>query len=214
MSILGLEQLDISMRVVTIIGPIALYFMLLGLLNTRLNPQMLTGRQDFSMLLIAISPLVLQPMVYYLGGGSAMVVACAILIFGAIWLLSPRGRTFVIYNLPRKQGIDIVLKSLDSIGLEGKLTARGIELPQGKGIVHIDSFLMLRNFSLKLTGGCGETWEAFEENMAERLGKIETPASPMAVTLLLIATGMIVAPMVLMIHHAPEIVRILTDLLQ
>lgn len=214
MSILGLEQLDISMRVVTIVGPIALYFMLLGLLNTRRNPQMLTGRQDFAMLLVAISPLALQPMVHYLGGGTAVVVGCAIMIIGTIWRLSPRGRTFVIYNLPRQQGLEIVLKSLESIGFQGKLTPRGIELPQDKGIVHIDSFPLLRNFSLRLTGGCAETWGAFEENLAHRLGKIQATPTPMAVTLLLIATGMIIAPTVLMIHHAPEIVRILTDLLQ
>ncbi len=202
------------MRVVTTIGPIALYFMLLGLLNTRQNPQMLTGRQDFAMLLVAISPLALQPMVYYLGGGAAMVAACAIIIFGAIWLLAPRGRTFVIYNLPRKQGLDIILRSLESIGLDAKVTPRGVELSDDKGIVQIDSFPLLRNISLRLTAGCDETWAAFEENLAGRLARIEAPASPMAVTLLLIATGMIVAPTVLMIHHAPEIVRILTDLLQ
>lgn len=214
MTILGLEQLDISMRVVTVIGPVAMYFLLLGLLNTRRNPQLLTGRQDFAMLMVAMSPLALQPMVHYLGGGTSVVFACTILLIGVVWLLAPRGRTWVIYNLPLKQGQELILKALESVGQTGRLTAGGVELPDRKGIVQIDSFPLLRNVSLRLTDGSDEIWRAFEENLSGRLEKIEAQVSPMAVSLLLIATGMIVAPMVLMIHHGPEIVRILSDLLQ
>ncbi len=214
MNILSLEQLDISMRVVTIIGPVAMYFLLLGLLNTRHTPQLLTGRQDFAMLTVAMSPLALQPMSQYFGGGVAVLSVCAILLFGLGWLLAPKGRTLVIYNMSIKQARLAVLDILDAMGQSPQGSANELELPNGQGVVKISSFPLLRNVSLRMTGQNNEIWQEFEINLADNLGKIEAQVSPMAVSLLLIATGMLVAPLVMVAHHGPEIVRVLTDLLQ
>ena len=71
----------------------------------------------------------------------------------------------------------------------------------------------MRNVSLRMTGGSEDAWRAFEQRLASRLDRIETTSNPTAVGLLLLATGMFVAPLALMAHHAPEIVRLLTDLL-
>ena len=57
-------------------------------------------------------------------------------------------------------------------------------------------------------------WETFENQLSAYVGEIEAPPSPMAVSLLMVATLVIIAPMMLVAHHAPEIVRLLTDLLQ
>jgi len=211
---MAVVQFEISMRIVTIVAPVAMYFMLLGLLNTRRNPQLLTGLQDFAMMTVVMSPLALQPVVYYLGSGLGVILASAAVLVGGVFLLAPRGRSWVIYNLPLKRTQAIVLDSLEAIGLPSQATPAGVELPQGLGLVQFDSFPFLRNCSLRLVDGQAEIWNDFEVALARRLSEVEVEATPLAVTLLLLATGMIVAPMVLMINHAPQIVRILSDLLQ
>ena len=41
-------NMDMSMRIVTVVMPVAVYFLILGLLNSRRHPQLLTGRRDFA----------------------------------------------------------------------------------------------------------------------------------------------------------------------
>ncbi len=212
MIFLGMEPLETSLRIATVVVPVSLYFLLLGLLNSRRHPQLLSGRQDFALLMVALSPLAFGPAMHYLNGGLWMVPACVVLLIGGIWALAPRGRVWVIYNLPLSSARQTVIDAFEAMGRCSCNTVRGVEVEQGKAFVEFSSFPLLRNVSLRLVGGDEDLWRTFESHLSLRLKSIETTPSPMAVSLLLIATAMIVAPMALMVHHAPEIVRILTDL--
>ncbi len=212
MTLLGMEPLESSLRIATVVVPISLYFLLLGFLNSRRNPQLLSGRQDFSLLMVALSPLAFGPVMHYINGGLWMVPACAVLLIGGIWMLAPRGRIWVVYNLPLSSTSQTVIDTFRAMGRSACKTDRGIELEQERAFVEISGFPLLRNVSLQLVGGDEELWRTFESHLSARLKKIETDPSPMAVSLLLVATVMIVAPMALMVRNAPEIVRILTDL--
>jgi hypothetical protein len=185
----------------------------LGFLNTRQRPQLLTGRQDFALLMLALSPLVLAPLAHWLGGGLRTALLCAGVLTAAVWLLAPRGRTWVVYNLSLPRARQAVLETLRSMGLTPQETDRGVELEGEPGAVEIENFPILRNVSLRLQGGRELLWNAFSERLSDRLRDTEVEPSPTAVALLLVATAMIVAPLALMVHHAPEIVRIVTDLL-
>jgi hypothetical protein len=214
MTLLGMEQIEASLRIVTSVAPVALYFLLLGLLNTRRHPQLLSGRQDSALLTLAISPLIIAPVIHWLGGGLHTALACGLLLAGGVWLLSPRGRTWVIYNLPASNVRRTVQRILTSLGVATKPTGAGLAFENSDGGVDISHFPILRNVTLRLSGGDEELWAAFEAKLHAQLLRVESEPSPMAVTLLLVATAMIVAPLTLMVHHAPEIVRLLTDLLQ
>ncbi len=214
MTLLGMEQIETSLRIVTSVAPVALYFLLLGLLNTRKHPQLLTGRQDSAMLTLALSPLMIAPVIHWLGGGLHTALACGLLLAGGVWLLSPRGRTWVVYNLPVSSVRRSAKHILKSMGISASLTAAGLQFDDGDGRIDLSHFPILRNVTLRLTGGSEDIWRTFETRLHEQLQHVETEPSPMAVSLLLVATAMIVAPMALMVHHAPEIVRLLTDLLQ
>ncbi len=212
MIFLGMEPLETSLRIATVVVPVSLYFLLLGLLNSRRHPQLLSGRQDFALLMVALSPLAFGPAMHYLNGGLWMVPACVVLLIGGIWALAPRGRAWVIYNLPLSSARQTVIDAFEAMGRCSRNTPRGVEVEQGRAFVEFSSFPLLRNVSLRLVGGDEDLWRTFESHLSLRLKSIETVPSPMAVSLLLVATAMIVAPMALMVHHAPEIVRILTDL--
>jgi hypothetical protein len=199
-----------SMRIVTVVVPVALYFLLLGLLNSRRRPQLLTGRQDFVLLVAALGPLFALPAVEV--WGLPALVAAAAAAAAAVVLLAPRGASWVIYNLPAARARDAVAEALDRAQLPARPVADGFDLAAGPR-VRLRRFSLLRNVSIRLTGAGREAAGRFEAALADVLGGVRVETSPMAVSLLLVATAMLVAPLALVAHRAGELVRLLTHLI-
>lgn len=212
MTPLGMEQLATTLRLAAIVAPVALYFFLLGVLNTRRRPQLLTARQDVAMLAIALSPIVFQPAMAYLGGGLGTLLGCVLAVAGLIWLATPRGRSWVIYNVTPRQGRYLLQDALTVTGRSVRATADGFEIDDGWGQVELGGVAVLRNLSFRFRGGQDAFWQTVETQLAERLERLEPIPSPAAVMLLLLATILLIAPLAMMAPHAPELVRLLTEL--
>jgi len=190
---------------------VAVYFLILGLLNSRRRPQLLSGRLDFALLIGALSPLLVLPVVGYLGG-SALAVAATVAALAAVVLVLAPGRTWVIYNIPRDEVRRIVQQSLQSLGEEPRPTSGGLCFGPENASIRLSEFALLRNVTIRMTGG-ERIARPFARALASRLAGVTAETSPMAVSLLLVASAMIVAPVAMMAHRVPEIVRLLTDLL-
>jgi hypothetical protein len=78
--------------------------------------------------------------------------------------------------------------------------------------VNLSAFPLLRNVSVRLVGADEATAGLFEARLAGRLGAIPTETAPTTMALLLVAAGMLVAPLALVAPQAGEIVRILTGM--
>jgi hypothetical protein len=197
--------------IATIVAPVALYFLVLGLLNSRRHPQLLTGRLDFAVLTAAISPLFLLPLLNWLGLSLAFAAAAVAVVGGGALVLVPRGCTWVVYNVHAEQVREAVSTALRRMGLEFRPAEDGYDL--GGPRVQVSGFSPLRNATIRLLGGDPRLARRFERALWEVLRGCEAQTSPMAVSLLLVAGTMLVAPLALMAHRVPEIVRLLTDLL-
>ena len=208
----GTEYLTVSLRLATVVVPVAVYFLILGLLNTRGHPQLLTGRRDFALLIVALSPLFVLPVLGWLGVSGLTVVLVVAVVAGCIWLLAPREGVWVVYNLPQGMAYDVVARALKAMGLGFERAENGFRIPSQNATVEISGFWLLCNVSVRLRGGEG-LGRRFEEQLARTLASVRVEASPMAIAMLLVATGLLVAPLTLVAHRAGEIVRILTDLL-
>lgn len=202
-----------SAQIATVVVPVAVYFLVLGLLNSRPHPQLLSGRLDFALLTAAISPLFVLPVLGYFGISLlSLATAVALLVLG-ISLLVPRGRTWVVYNLRGSEARGAVAAALQRMGLDFQPRPDGYGLADRQGFVRINEFAPLRNVSVRLDGGDARLARQFEQALGQVLRSYRVQTSPMAVSLLLVATAMLVAPLTLMAHRVPEIVRLLTDLL-
>lgn len=206
------EYISFSIRVTTVVVPVALYFFILGLLNSRRHPQVLSGRLDFALLIGALSPLFVVPVLHYVGVSAVSValavggVACAIL------LLAPRNQAWVIYNAAESQVREAVESVLADMGIRWRSGNGLFRVDDSETSIQLTSFPMLRNVSVRFNGP-DEAGRRFARRLGGMMGgtPVETPRS--AVALLLVATGMLVTPLLLMANQAGEIVRILTDLL-
>lgn len=210
----GIADIAISARVVTTAVPVAIYFLVLGLLQTRRRPQMLSGRADFALLMAALGPLVFLPAMSYLGGSVLAVIVAAVSLVGAILLLSPAGRSWVVYNVSPHAARDAVAAALGAMGLDFARSAGGFVVPSAQVTISVESFPILRNATVRLAGGDKPFARTFQAALARRLSALECHASPMAVSMLLAAMVLLVAPLAMMAQDAPQIVRLLTDLLR
>ena len=208
---LGLEQLGFALRLAAVVLPVAAYFLVLGLLNSRRRPQLLSGRQDFILLTATLSPLFISPIVMALGLPLLHVLLATAVVCGAAYLLMPRRPCWVIYNLSAEQTRQLVARCLSGAGLEARPVGQNLRLPDG-GTLRISGFTLLRNVTIRLDQAKPSTARQLEQSLTESLARCRAETSPMAVTLLLVATGMLMAPLALVVQQMPTIVRLLTDL--
>jgi len=239
---LGFEQLTFTLRLTAIVLPVALYFLVLGLLNSRKHPQLLTSRQDFALLMTTMSPLVLVPVLGLLHGGWGVGLAAVLLGgLGVLLLTDPRGGPWVIYNLSSDQAFDVTQRCLTRLGVTAIRTATGMEFVEPtdaadranhtdtriahtagaaagnvagpkRVVLDIRPFPLLRNVSLRLRNASPPFAIRFREELSRQLAAMEAPTTPMAMSLLIVATAMMIAPLTMVVQKAPELVRLLTDL--
>jgi hypothetical protein len=210
----GSEHFGIAIRTAGAIVPVALYFLVLGLLNSRRRPQVLSGRMDFALLVLALSPLFLVPILNCVGITPIAIALSAAALAAAIAILAPKGATWVIYNIPAQESAEIVARTLRRYGIESSPCPQGLALPDHQAIVYLSRFNFLRNVSVRLEGGTSEFAAQFAQALAGGMARVSAQTSPMAMGLLLVATGMLVAPLALVANHVPEVVRVLTDLIK
>jgi len=206
-------QLGQSLHLAAIVVPVALYFLILGLLNSRRHPQLLTGRRDFALLFGALSPLFVVPAVSYMGAsplGTLIVIAA---IAAGVALVLPRRHAWVIYNLPADRAVETIEAALGEANLYPVATQRGFKLQENNAFLEIAAFPLLNNVSLRLRDGDVSLARQVEASLASQLARTTTDTSPMAMSLLLVATVMLVAPLAMVAPRVPEIVRLLTGLL-
>ena len=195
----------------TVIVPVAGYFFVLGMLNTRRRPQILTGRLDFSLLMLALCPGFVLPMLESFGLAPASAIAVMGVIAAGAWFASPSGRNWVVYNLSPGQADRVLRRAMDSMGWRYDATADGYYIAEHKVNLRVSGFWILHNVSVQLTGGSQELCRDFARELGAAVGRTSARTQAMAVAMLLVATGMLVAPLAMLAHRVPEIVRLLAD---
>lgn len=211
--ILSVSNLGAVLRIATVVVPVAIYFLVLGLLNSRRHPQLLTGREDFALLIIALSPIFALPIVGLVGLSLGSVAATIAVIVGAVLFLAPRGRRWVVYNLPPAEARQAVSKALGVLDVDFASEGDAFEVCDTGATVRLSYFPLFRNVCLRVDGGDEKFASGFARALSDVLSAVGTETSPGALALLLTATAMLVAPLALMAHRVPELVRLLTDLL-
>ena len=213
--ILGSEYLGTSLRIAMVVVPVAGYFLILGLLNSRRRPQLLTGREDFSRLMLALCLGFVLPILERAGLSPAAAVGVTAALVTAIWLLGPERCSWVVYNLPPGQADRVVRSVLAGMGWRSVRTDGGYRVEEPDITIRVSGFRMLRNVSVRLAGpGASKFARWFGDELARVLARTHARAHPMGVAMLLVATAMMVAPLALIAHRAPEFVRLLVDLWQ
>jgi len=209
----GTEHLSVQLHIATVIVPAGVYFLILGLLNTRRRPQLLTARRDFALLIVALAPIFVLPILSYVGVSVASVGLAVGAVAAIIFLLGPSKGTWVIYNIPLEDARSAVERALVGMDLDIAPSVRGWRIVNPRAKVELSGFPLLQNVSIRIRTRDAQLAGQFESRLSAVLSSLQYEARPMAVMMLLVAAGMLVAPLAMAAREAGEIVRILTDLL-
>jgi hypothetical protein len=209
--LLGSEYFGASVRVATVIVPVAGYFFIIGLLNTRRRPQILTGRLDFSLLMLALCPGFVLPVLESLGLSLPSAAVVLAVIGAGAWLLSLGGRSWVVYNLSPGQADGVLRRAMDALGWRYSVTSDGYSVEEHGISLRVSGFWILHNVSVQLTGGSDELSRDFARALGLAVARRSARTQAMAMAMLLVSIGMLVAPLAMVAHRVPEIVRLLAD---
>ncbi len=210
------DQLALTVQAAAVLAPVAVYFFLLGLLNSQPRPQLLSARTDFLLLNTALLPMFVLPALSYLGVSIwALLAVVGGMLAAAVVLAPPRLGHWVIYNIALPDALRAAERVLKDMGLPFRRRGRQLQLQGRDARLRLGSVALLRNVSISAEGAdVRRLARPFAARLDAELGRVRTQASPMAVTLLLLATAMLVAPLGLFADRMPEVVRILTDLVR
>lgn len=210
----GNEAVDVLL-LVALIAPIAVYFLLLGLVNSHARPCLISSRSDFVALTCAVMPLLIAPVPALVRAGTAWLVSveAAIAAWAFFSMLPKSNAGWVVYNISPVRCRAVLESCLRQIGWEGTWDA---DTWQGEeGTVHVSHLSLLRNCSihLELRGSATERATELGGALEERLSRIGQLPSTAGICMLMLGAMLLTVPVWMMGRHIQELVEAVVHLL-
>lgn len=212
-------QVIFVLQVVLTIGPVAVYFLGLGLVSSQAHPCLVSERSDFTLLALAFVPIILWPFVALLKGGS---IAVAFILLSAVvvlfWGLLPRRHDgWVIYNISHEECRRVLERACARLGwhIDQALPPGGevdsVIRPPGLGL-SLHSMPWLRNVTIRCRGldgrGRGQEREALRQQLDCELRRESFLPSPAGAGLVVIGATMLGLPMWYLFRNMDSIVDV------
>ena len=214
-----MQQVIVVLETLLLVGPVAFYFIVLGLLNSRPASHLVDARTDFLVLTAAACPLVLVPMVTVLRQGHSLalvpVLAVAILVMRA--MLPRRDSGWVVYNLTRPRVRILVERSLRELGWEYRPVKGRLEVPDRALSIRFSALPALRNVTCHLvfdrSADRAATAAMLRARLEPALARQQLLPSAAGACLMMLGVGMMILPFWMMSRHSDAIAEVVTRLL-
>jgi hypothetical protein len=211
-------QVILVLKLALNIAPPALYFVILGLVNSQFRPSLITSRRDWLALMVVFFPVMLYPALWLATSGYVPAGAIVLLLGAAgVYLTLPKFDSgWVVYNCSRADVVRSLLAAMDDIGIDYDLRDDDrIYLPASDIELELSGLPILRNTTITILskGVTSEVVEQIEISLRQRLEGIECAMNPSGPAMLLGGTAMLVLPLLMMVHHMDAFVRVVSDFL-
>lgn len=210
------DVVDVLMLVGNLL-PLAVYFLVLGLVNSHARPCLITSRSDFVALTGVLVPLVLWPVPDLVRGGHFLVLVAGLIVAAGIFLyMLPGGSAgFVVYNLTRSRCARALEQAAADLGLSGQWLgstwrADGVDLA-----VELREFSLLSNVALHVEADSetARRWTpALGEAMNRRFESAYQLPSAMGAGLVVAGLTLMIVPMWMVGRHIDDLVDAMSHL--
>jgi len=206
------------------LGPAAVYFLLMGVINLSRRPFLVTGTRDAAALGLALAGfLIVGPIELFFPNALAMrfepfvwllllafYAMCLVLV---LLLLRPR---LIIYNISVDQLRPILAELVDQLDTDARWAGDSLVLPSLGVQLHMENLALLRNVSLVAIGSNQNYlgWRRLEAALRTALSRIEVARHPRGATLVVLGL-LIIGWLIAAIARDPQAVaQTLLDVLQ
>lgn len=213
------ERAVFVLELIVAVGPLAMYFLALGLLNSRAHPYLMGLQKDFSLLSIAFFPLLAVPLAALAARGwiGSWIGGAVLLALVPWWAArSGLGPGWVIYNIDEWRCRDALGRACRRLGWEPKDKGDRIEVAPPGLELRLTAFSLLRNVTLRITIGEGHEPAAAVERLGEALEReLDTETllpSPTGAGLVLAGSALLAVPMGYLVHHMEAVVEVVRQI--
>ncbi len=192
-----------SFRLCLVLGPLAIYLLLLGAINLSRRPFLVTGARDLAALGVAVAGMVVVGPVELLLPDDAihvyesyvwllLVVMYSLCLSLIVLLARPR---LTIYNMSADELRPALAEAVSGLDADARWAGNSLALPHLKVELHVETSPVMRNVSLVASGDeqSYTGWRQLELSLAARLRSMKAPPNPVGLVLALTALLMFVA---------------------
>lgn len=203
------QVVDVLMLVGNIV-PIALYFLILGLVNSHARPCLITSRSDFLALTSVLLPVLLWPVPDFVRGGMYALLAVGMLVAGVVfyYLLPGRNAGFVVYNISRRRCADLLDQALAQLRLSGRREENAWVADDGSLRIELRGFSILHNVAIHFETTGESEWLVphIGQEIHRRLSTISQLPSNMGAGMVLAGVTLMLLPMWMVSRHVDDLV--------
>ncbi len=214
------SQVILILKLALNIAPPALYFVVLGLVNSQSRPHLISSKNDWLALICVFFPVVIYPSIILASWGYySLAVAIIIAIAAGLVLSLPKPSDgWVIYNASKSSVRNLIIKSLEKYNIEYQLkdNSRTIVLAEHDIIMKLSGFALLKNVTITISCQRKENHqliESLEAELANQFESIKSGYNIIGPAMLVAGTSMLILPLMMMIRHIDAFVRVVSGLL-
>lgn len=210
----GYEVVDVLMLVGNV-GPLAVYFLILGLVNSHARPFLMTSRADFLALTSVLLPVLIWPVPDFIRAGLYLWLTLGLLLAVALFVRLLPGRLdgFVVYNVSVRQCVRMLNLSLRRLGLAGRWKGGAWTSDDGSLSVCVRGFAPLRNASIHVesTDSLRREWvPRIGADLEGRLKSVAQLPSASGAALVVAGVTLMILPMWMVGRHIHDLVDAMT----
>ncbi len=184
------------------LGPLAVYLLVLGMINLRKSPFVTTGARDTAVLGIAISGFIIAgPVRLFMPGelliqfgGYAWLIMISFYVTSLCLVLVFSRPRIVIYNITASKLRDALEQWAPQIDDQAHWAGDALLLPEYGVQLHIEPFVAMKNVSLVATGPRQSLigWKAVQPSLTQVIESITVARNPRAYSMLTFGLLMLV----------------------
>ncbi len=210
------------LQLVLALGPLAVYFLGLGLVNSQAHPCMVAARTDFVVLATALIPMVMGPVLALVQfGGWWPAFLAGLAVCGFIGVMLPRRNSgWVVYNASLPQCRRLFCRACRRLGLSAEGNEDQIVVSEAGLTVILSSLPLLRNVTLSFrkdgkaeSGTDSVMIRRIMHGLDQEMRQEAMLPSPAGASMVVIGAAMLAVPMWYFFHHVDAIARAVRQIL-
>lgn len=206
------------LQLILSLGPLAVYFLGLGLVNSQAHPCVIRAGADFVLLAVAFVPVIVAPVVALVSHGHLWFAVCVIALVGLLfWAMLPRGRTaWVVYNIDTEQCRRLLQWTARRLGWSTVVRDERLHVPALGLVVEQDALPWLRNVTLRFHLDAPDAQahaDAFVQALSGEIERVSMLPSPTGASLVIIGASLLGVPMWYVFQNFNAIVDVVRSIL-